>query len=101
MKCSQVHGGTTEADVKHFVTSAEEEASRNIEQGVDTVVFFDEANTTDAVGLIKEVMCDHRLNGRPVSMHLKFIAACNPYRKYDKCYYGVVHNSLIKIAHYF
>lgn len=49
---------------------------------VDTVVFFDEANTTDAVGLIKEIMCDCRINGRPISMDLKFIAACNPYRRY-------------------
>ena len=48
---------------------------------LDTVVFFDEANTTEAIGLIKEVMCDRRINGRLVSRDLKFIAACNPYRK--------------------
>ena len=48
---------------------------------LDVVVFFDEANTTDAIGLIKEIMCDRRLNGRPISDDLKFIAACNPYRK--------------------
>jgi len=45
------------------------------------VAFFDEANTTDAIGLIKEIMCDKRMNGKPVSKDLKFIAACNPYRK--------------------
>ena len=49
---------------------------------MDTVVFFDEANTTDAIGLIKEILCDRRLHGRPVSDDLKFIAACNPYRRY-------------------
>ena len=49
---------------------------------LDVVVFFDEANTTDAIGLIKEIMCDRRINGKPVSDDLKFIAACNPYRKY-------------------
>ena len=48
---------------------------------MDTVVFFDEANTTDAIGLIKEIMCDRRLHGKTVSEDLKFIAACNPYRK--------------------
>ncbi len=48
---------------------------------MDTVVFFDEANTTDAIGLIKEIMCDRRLNGKPVPEDIKFIAACNPYRK--------------------
>lgn len=80
----QVHGGTTEYDVKKFVTRANEEASKNIKHGVDTIAFFDEANTTDAVGLIKEVMCDRHLNGKPISANLKIIAACNPYRKYGK-----------------
>ena len=46
------------------------------------MVFFDEANTTDAIGLIKEIMCDRRINGRPIADDLKFIAACNPYRRY-------------------
>ena len=49
---------------------------------VDTVLFFDEANTTDAIGLIKEIMCDGRMNGEPLPKNIKFIAACNPYRKY-------------------
>ena len=48
---------------------------------MDTVVFFDEANTTDAIGLIKEIMCDRRIHGKSVSNDLRFIAACNPYRK--------------------
>ena len=77
----QVHGGTTEADVQEFVSVVENEAVKNVQKGVDTIAFFDEANTTDAVGLIKEVMCDRRINGRPILENLKFIAACNPYRK--------------------
>ena len=48
---------------------------------MDTVVFFDEANTTDAIGLIKEIMCDRRIHGKAVSEDLKLIAACNPYRR--------------------
>lgn len=47
------------------------------------MVFFDEANTSDAIGLIKEVMCDRTLHGKKVSEDIKFIAACNPYRKYE------------------
>ena len=47
-------------------------------------MFFDEANTTDAIGLIKEIMCDRRIHGKTVSEDLKFIAACNPYRKLAK-----------------
>ena len=52
---------------------------------MDTVVFFDEANTTDAIGLIKEILCDRRLHGKPFSDDLKFIAACNPYRRCVYC----------------
>ena len=77
----QIHGGITEKDVIKFIKRAEEQAEENRRHNLDTVVFFDEANTTGAIGLIKEVMCDRRLNGRPVSPDLKFIAACNPYRK--------------------
>lgn len=48
-----------------------------------TVLFFDEANTTEAIGVIKEVMCDKTMGGRQIQLHakLKIIAACNPYRK--------------------
>lgn len=63
------------------MATAEQEAKRNKEKRMDTVVFFDEANTTDAIGLIKEIICDRRMYGEPVSEDLKFIAACNPYRK--------------------
>ena len=77
----QVHGGTTESDIDGFIKKAELESEKNKLSNMDTVVFFDEANTTDAIGLIKEIMCDRRINGKPVSEDLKFIAACNPYRK--------------------
>ena len=77
----QVHGGTTDEDIVAFVRKAKETAKENRSKNLDTVVFFDEANTTDAIGLIKEVMCDRRVRGHPVSEDLKFIAACNPYRR--------------------
>lgn len=50
---------------------------------MDTVLFFDEANTTEAIGAIKEIMCDKTLKGRQIEIHqrLKIVAACNPYRK--------------------
>ena len=44
-------------------------------------MFFDEANTTEAIGLIKEIMCDNRIRGEHIEENIKFIAACNPYRK--------------------
>ncbi|XP_019863218.1 PREDICTED: E3 ubiquitin-protein ligase rnf213-alpha-like, partial [Amphimedon queenslandica] len=66
-----------------MVEKAETLASINMTKyGIDTVLFFDEANTSDALGLIKEVMCDRRINGRQIVNNVKFIAACNPYRKH-------------------
>ena len=67
------------------MTEAEKLARKNTEKNIDTVLFFDEANTTDAIDLIKEIMVDKRLNGCPLQANLHrlhFIAACNPYRKY-------------------
>ena len=76
-----MHGGTTEKDIVRFLRKAEETAKENRSKNLDTVVFFDEANASDAIGLIKEIMCDRRVLGNPVSEDLKFIAACNPYRR--------------------
>ncbi|XP_070562420.1 E3 ubiquitin-protein ligase rnf213-alpha-like [Ptychodera flava] len=81
----KVHGGTTFADIETSVQEAEEIAKQNEANDVDTVLFFDEANTTEAVGLIKEVMIDRTVNGRSLtSSRLKFVAACNPYRMLPK-----------------
>ena len=80
----KVHGGTTYADIKKKVEDAEKLALCNEKINVDTILFFDEANTTDAIDLIKEIMVDRRVNGRAINPQMKklhFIAACNPYRK--------------------
>lgn len=100
-----MHGGTTRHDIIQKVKRAEEIARKNteyflekkresdqdggIEENNDhennmfTILFFDEANTTEAIGVIKEIMCDKSLGGKPIHIHeqLKIVAACNPYRK--------------------
>ena len=83
----KVHGGTTERDVIRKVEEAEKLAKHNFHNhNIDTVLFFDEANTSPAIGLIKEIMCDRRMYGRHISsdIRLQFIAACNPYRRHTK-----------------
>ena len=83
----KVHGGTTERDVMCKVEEAEKLAKHNFHNhNIDTVLFFDEANTSPAIGLIKEIMCDRRMYGRHISsdIRLQFIAACNPYRRHTK-----------------
>ena len=80
----KIHGGTTSKDIERNVLHAEKMAVSNAQLGIDTVLFFDEANTTEALGMIKEIMIDRRCNGRRLSLEsnrLKFIVACNPYRK--------------------
>ncbi|XP_019856423.1 PREDICTED: uncharacterized protein LOC109584956 [Amphimedon queenslandica] len=79
----KVHGGTTEEDVIQCVNEAETAALENRKHKIDTVVFFDEANTSDVISLIKEIMCDGRCRGKLVPPFLKFVAACNPYRKHS------------------
>ncbi|VDI69454.1 Hypothetical predicted protein [Mytilus galloprovincialis] len=104
----KVHGGTTRHDIIQKVKKAEDIARKNTEtflrkkreeneDGEDdeskvyenhmfTVLFFDEANTTEAIGVIKEIMCDKSLGGKPIQLHerLKIVAACNPYRKHKE-----------------
>ena len=59
-------------------------AKENQGKNIDTILFFDEANTTEALSMIKEVMVDRRIRGRRIGLgleRLQFIAACNPYRR--------------------
>ena len=84
--CSKVHGGTKASDIIRKVHRAEEIAkynTQNVDPRMFTVLFFDEANTTEAIGIIKEIMCDRSMAGEPLklSQNLKIVAACNPYRK--------------------
>ncbi|KAM9281709.1 E3 ubiquitin-protein ligase RNF213 isoform 3-T4 [Morus bassanus] len=85
MKLVKVHGGTTAEMIYARIKEAEALAKTNKEQhGLDTVLFFDEANTTEAVSSIKEVLCDRTVQGKPLvsCSGLRIIAACNPYRKH-------------------
>lgn len=80
-----IHGGVTRQEILHIVEYAERLATENEQKqpGMTTVLFFDEANTTGHIGLIKEIICDRRINGRLIAAlgkSLRVIAACNPYR---------------------
>ncbi|XP_040012185.1 E3 ubiquitin-protein ligase rnf213-alpha isoform X2 [Xiphias gladius] len=85
MKLVKVHGGTTSEMIYNKVREAENIASVNkLDYGFDSVLFFDEANTTEAISSIKEVLCDKTVKGESLipSCGLQIIAACNPYRKH-------------------
>ena len=81
----QVHGGITSKDIIRTVKKAEQIAAKNRSNHPEmhTVLFMDEANTTEAIGLIKEIMCDGTMHGeRLTEPSLKFVAACNPYKRH-------------------
>ena len=79
-----MHGGTTAVDIRNKINASVALATKNRRDfpHVDTVVFFDEANTTEEIGLIKQVMCDQSLLIKDAKQcGLRIVAACNPYRK--------------------
>ncbi|XP_034881723.1 E3 ubiquitin-protein ligase RNF213 isoform X2 [Mirounga leonina] len=87
MKLVKVHGGTTAEMIYSKVREAEKLALFNKDRHqLDTILFFDEANTTEAISCIKEVLCDRTVGGRPLAKDsgLHIIAACNPYRKHSQ-----------------
>lgn len=82
----KVHGGTTADMIHRKVREVEILAEKNRRMhNLDTILFFDEANTTEAIYAIKEVLCDSSVKGKPLKADtgLKIIAACNPYRKHS------------------
>ena len=52
-----------------------------LERVFGTVLFFDEANTTEHINLIKEIMCDRTMFGEEIHKDLRIVVACNPYRR--------------------
>ena len=44
-------------------------------------IFLDEVNTSSTMGVFKELIIDHRLNGHELPVNVVVIAACNPARE--------------------
>ena len=91
----KIHGGTTADDIKKKLKEAVKLSRDNYAKlpsrtyrykPITAVLFFDEANTTEEVGLIKEIMCDLTYEGVKIDIEhgLKIIAAVNPYRKHTQ-----------------
>ena len=83
----KIHGGLKMEELIEAIKKAEACAKRNSEafgSNFFTVLFFDEANTTELINVIKEVICDYQCNGEKIdrSCGLRFVVACNPYRKH-------------------
>ena len=74
----KMHGGITEKDVFDIVAKGIKYSRKNSLNGVTTtVIFFDEANTSDAISSIKTVLVDRLVDGEPIpsDIGLRFVAA--------------------------
>ena len=79
----KVHGGITVSMIQKHVEAAVSLAEQNGD--IETTLFLDEANTTEAIYAIKEIVCDLTIHGKPFfGTGLQIVAACNPYRKHDE-----------------
>ena len=85
-----VHGGMEDHDIIQWMNSKISLAQElNNDTSTRIVLFLDEINTCNCMGLFKEIVCDRSLNGFLLPENIKIIAACNPYRlRNTKSLYG-------------
>lgn len=67
-----MHGGIGEEEIIKFINKVMPPPD-----GL-AILFLDEINTSPAVELVKELVCDKSCRGIPLSGNLRVVAACNP-----------------------
>jgi MoxR-like ATPase len=83
-----VHGGMSDEDILHWMLEdpkgpTQGEASKDEDEKakkLGVLVFLDEVNTCNSMGIFKEMLCDKTMNGKRLPENYKLVAACNPYR---------------------
>lgn len=74
-----VHGGIEDHDIISWMEERVRIAQR-MSSEARMIVFLDEINTCNCMGLFKEIVCDRTMNGVQLPHNMDIIAACNPYR---------------------
>ena len=77
-----MHSGVKENEIIEVIEKAEkklEESKSNM-----ICIFFDEINTTSLLSKMKEIFVSHSLNGKVINEKIRFIGACNPFRKREE-----------------
>ena len=72
-----IHPRISNRDVEEFLNPVVTLATQR--ESLDFVVFFDEMNTSGCVGLFKEILMDHMLNGKHLPDNIFFVAAISPH----------------------
>jgi len=87
MKIFNIHEGLTDNDIiewvkKNNLLEVENNGEIIIKKNLcpKILVFFDEINTCNSMGLISEILCKHTMQGKKLKFNAIFIEACNPYR---------------------
>ena len=80
-----IHGGMTDTDIIAWMggvlATIEAAPDKNMfGQAITHVIFLDEVNTCNCMGLFNEIICDRTMDGTPIPEHIRIVAACNPYR---------------------
>jgi E3 ubiquitin-protein ligase RNF213 len=70
-----IHGGTSRLDILGAVS----EANAYARQGHEVLLFLDEVNTCNHMGLLNEIICSHSYYGTQIDSNVHIIGACNPY----------------------
>lgn len=77
-----VHGGITEVDIMGFIDRALARGAELPEgSGGGVLVFFDEVNAANCLGLFKTLICDRMHRGKSLPLNVRIVSCCNPYRQ--------------------
>ena len=95
-KTLQIHGGTSDKNIVDFIDKVNNEIKESNEKNELTLIFLDEFNACNSLGLFIEIICNHTYLGKKISENIIFIATCNPYRLMSKRIreIGLVYNNM-------
>ena len=79
-----IHAGISNKDIINFIYENNLIENDDNDNKNKIWVFLDEINTCNSMGLISEMMCKGSIEGKKLKENVTFIAACNPYRRYEK-----------------
>jgi hypothetical protein len=80
-----IHGGMQDKDIISWMTDVLRKVAaapplNAYGQPLMHVVFLDEVNTCNCMGLFNEMTCDGTMDGTPIPEGVRIVSACNPYR---------------------
>jgi len=79
-KAFSIHAGIDHEIICQKMTLWIAKARRLEQQNKKLWIFFDEFNTTESIGLIKEIICERTMLGLDLPQNMIFLGACNPWR---------------------